>query len=56
MKCTLDLVIYPNHNFPPLQPYFNYLKTLSILQQLIIVLLKSMINRVLKQTFNDHLI
>ena len=21
--------IYPNHTFPPLQPYFKYLKTIS---------------------------
>ena len=44
---------YLNHNFPPLQPYFKYLKTISILQELIPVLLKSI---VCKTKDNDHLI
>ena len=42
------MAIYPNHNVPPLQPYLKYLKTISILQKLITVLLKSMISRVCK--------
>ena len=43
---------------PPLQPYFKYLKTISILQQLKTVLLKSMdsIAEYTKQRFNDPLI
>ena len=32
----------------PLQPYFKYLKAISILQKLITVMLKSMISRVCK--------
>ena len=50
------MAIYPNHNVPPLQPYFKYLKTMSILQELITVLLNSMIIRVCKTKDNDHLI
>ena len=42
------MAIYPNHNVPAFQPYFKYLKTISILQKLITVLLKSMISRVCK--------
>ena len=38
---------------PPLQPYFKYLKTISILQELITVLLKPI---VCKTKDNDHLI
>ena len=30
------MAIYPNHNFAPLQPYFKYLKTVSILHKLMI--------------------
>ena len=51
-----DGYLSPYHNFPPLQPYFKYLKTISILQIFITELLKSMISRVVKQRFNDHLI
>ena len=47
------MVIYPNNNISSLQPYFKYLKTISILQELITVLLDSI---VCKTKDNDHLI
>ena len=56
MLWTLKDGYLSESQFPPLQPYYKYLKTISILQELINVQLKSMILRVCKTKDTDHLI